>query len=254
MMKPILDRKGIPFFYQKTALEFQQDVYERYHEMVVRQLALHLADELWGKYPFQPVFDFAEKHYSNQDISNILELGCSVGRWVGTLAKHYPKATCWGIDYSYQMLKQANDFWVKGKKVSVDLSEKGFSELSIQGDELSNLYFGLAKAEKLPFEENSQDLIVNSFLIDRVENPKQALQEMYRVLKSNGKLIVISPLNFQKAEHWKTYFPPIQIQNILENIGFEILDWNENIEINEPLDFRGNSVSWKCLGFVVEKN
>jgi hypothetical protein len=59
-MKPILDRKGIPFFHQKTALEFQQDVYERYHEMVMRQSALHLADELWGAYPFQAVFDFVE--------------------------------------------------------------------------------------------------------------------------------------------------------------------------------------------------
>jgi len=256
-MKPIVDRKGIPFFHQKTALEFQQDVYERYQEMVVRQTALHLADELWGKYPFQPVLDFAETHYSafdsDSDITNILEIGCSVGRWIGSLAEQYPNTTCWGIDYSYQMLKQANDFWVKGKEITIDLSDKGFSELLIKGMQLSNLKFGLAKAEKLPFDENSQNLIVNSFLIDRVENPKQALQEMYRVLKSNGKLIVVTPLNFQKVEHWKTYFPPIKIKNMLENIGFEILDWKENIEINEPLDFRGNSVSWKCLGFVVEK-
>lgn len=252
-MKPIFDRKGIPFFHQKTALEFQQDVYERYHEMVVRQTALHLADEFWGKYPFQAVLDFAETHYSNQDISTILEIGCSVGRWIGSLAEQYPNATCWGIDYSYQMLKQANDFWVKGKEITIDLSDKGFSELLIKGKKINHLQFGLAKAEKLPFEANSQDLVVNSFLIDRVENPKQALQEIYRVLKSKGKLIVISPLNFQKAEHWQTYFPPIKIENILENIGFEILNWKEEIVIDEPLDFRGNSVSWKCLAFVVEK-
>ncbi|NJN78046.1 MAG: methyltransferase domain-containing protein [Saprospiraceae bacterium] len=252
-MKPIFDRKGIPFFHQKTALEFQQDVYERYHEMVVRQAALHLADEIWGKYPFQAVFDFAETHYSNQEISTILELGCSVGRWIGTLAKRYPKATCWGIDYSYQMLKCANDFWVNGKEITIDLSDKGFAELLIKGEKLSNLHFGLAKAENLPFNENSQDLIVNSFLIDRLENPRNGLEEMYRVLKPNGKLIVISPLNFQKAEHWKRYFPPIKIQYILKKIGFKILEWNENIEINEPLDFRGNSVRWKCLGFVVTK-
>lgn len=252
-MKPILDRKGIPFFYQKTNLEFQQDVYERYHEMVIRQSALHLADELWGKYPFQSVFDFAETHYSNQDISNILEIGCSVGKWIGTLAARYPKATCWGIDYSYQMLKQANEFWVKGKAITIDLTEKGFAEKTINGEELTNLKFGLAKAENLPFDANTQDLVVNSFLIDRLENPMQGLQEMYRVLKLNGKLIVITPLNFQKAEHWKIFFPPIKIANILTKIGFEILDWQEEIMINEPLDFRGNVVQWQCLGFVVTK-
>jgi SAM-dependent methyltransferase len=252
-MKPILDRKGIPFFHQKTALEFQQDVYERYHEMVMRQSALHLADELWGAYPFQAVFDFVETHYPKEAEINILDIGCSVGRWIGTLAERYPKATCWGIDYSYQMLKQANDFWVKGKEISIDLTEKGFSKKTIDGHELTNLKFGLAKAENLPFDENSQDLIVNSFLIDRLENPMQGLAEMYRVLKPNGKLIVMTPLNFQKAAHWKTYFPPIKIENMLKNMDFEILDWQEEIIINEPLDLRGNSVRWKCLGFVVEK-
>jgi ubiquinone/menaquinone biosynthesis C-methylase UbiE len=257
-MKPITtDRKGIPFFYQKTNLEFQQDVYERYHEMVVRQSALHLADELWGEYPFQAVFDFAETHYPKEDLKeaeiSILEIGCSVGRWVATLAKRYPKAICWGIDYSYQMLKRANEFWVKGEAITIDLTEKGFAEKLIKGQELTNLKFGLAKAENLPFDGNSQDLILNSFLIDRLENPTQSLQEMYRVLKPNGKLIVITPLNFQKAEHWKTYFPPIQLANILTKIGFKILDWQEEIIMNEPLDLRGNVVRWQCLGFVVTK-
>ena len=51
-MKPsITHRKEIPFFHNKTPQEFKQDIYERYHEMVVRQSALHLADQLWGKYP-----------------------------------------------------------------------------------------------------------------------------------------------------------------------------------------------------------
>ena len=107
-MKPIIShRKGIPFFYQKTALEFKQDAYERYHEMVVRQSAVHLADKLWGGYPFQPVFDFAEKHYPKTTETNILEIGCGVGRWIASLAKRYPKATFWGIDYSYQITSVA---------------------------------------------------------------------------------------------------------------------------------------------------
>ncbi len=264
-MKPIIiNRKGIPFFHEKTVLEFQQDVYERYDEMVVRQSALHLADELWSRYPFQPVFDFAEKHYLVETLHcnvsteteteiNIVEIGCSVGRWIATLAKRYPKATCWGIDYSYQMLKRANEFWVQGKDISIDLTNKGFLKQSIKSEILSNLKFALAKAENLPFDDNSQDLVLNSFLIDRLENLMHGLEEMYRVLKPNGKLIVVTPLNFNKAEHWKTYYPPIQLSNILKEMGFEILDWKEDIMVNEPLDFHGNVVCWKCLGFVVKK-
>lgn len=252
MKSILLNRKGIPFFHQKTALEFQQDVYERYHEMVVRQSALHLADELWGNYPFQPVLDFAKTHYSS-DYQHIVEIGCSVGRWIATLAKAYPKAICWGIDYSYQMLKRANEFWVQGKKIEVDLTEKGFSKIVAKGEQLNNLNLGLAKAENLPFQDNSQDLVLNSFLIDRLENPKKGLVEMYRILKPNGKLIVVTPLNFNKSEHWQTYFPSNKIHDLLQKIGFEILDWKTDIVIGEPLDFRGNMVRWKCLGFVVRK-
>ena len=268
MKSAITHRRGIPFFYKKTALEFQQDVYERYDEMVVRQSALHLVDELWTSYPFQPVFDFAEKYYpvetlqqvetlqcsvSSKTEINILEIGCSIGRWIATLAKRYPTSTCWGIDYSYQMLKRANEYWIEGKEISIDLTNKGLPKQTIKGKKLNNLKFGLAKAENLPFDDNSQDLILNSFLIDRLENPMQGLQEMYRILKPNGKLIVITPLNFNNAAHWKIYYPPIQLSNILKGIGFEILDWKDDIIVNEPLDFHKNMVHWKCLGFVVKK-
>lgn len=253
MKSNITYRKGIPFFHQKTPLEFQQDVYERYHEMVVRQSALHLADKLWKSYPFQPVFDFAEKHYLDAKAINILEIGCGVGRWIATLAKRYPKSICWGIDYSYQMLKRANEYWVEGKEISIDLTHKGLTEQAIKSNQISNLKFGLARAEKLPFDEDSQDLILTSFLIDRLENPKKGLEEMYRVLSPNGRLIVFTPLNFNKEEHWKMYYPPIQLSSTLKQTGFEILDWQEDIMVNEPLDFHGNVIHWKCLAFVVKK-
>ena len=87
MKKPLRYRNGIPFFYDKTATDFKKDIYERYDDMVVRQTALHLADALWGHYPIQAVLDFAEEHYQNYPEHNILEVGCGVGRWIGSLAK-----------------------------------------------------------------------------------------------------------------------------------------------------------------------
>jgi len=253
-MQPILNhRKRIPFFHQKTELEFQKDIYERYHETVVRQSALHLADQIWGRYPFQPVFDFAESHYPIIDDINIVEIGCGVGRWIGMLAGRYPNASLWGIDYSYQMLKRADEFWVQGKEISIDLADKGLENQCIKGERFDQLRFGLAKAEKLPFDDNSQDLVLNSFLIDRLEDPKKGLVEMYRVLKPNGKIIAATPLNFSKAQHWKMYHPPIHLSSILKDIGFDILDWREDIMISEPLDAHSNELGWKCLAFVLEK-
>ncbi len=254
-MKAALSQRGrIPFFYKKSDKEFQLDPYERYESMVSRQSALHLADGLWDSYPMQAVLDFAAPFYPSSQVAHILEIGCGVGRWIATLAQTFPKADCWGIDYSYQMLKRAREFWVDQTDIHIDLSSKGFSNiLNIKGHRLKNLNFGLAKASALPFNYESQDLIINSFLLDRLDDPARGLAEMYRVLRPKGKLILITPLNFSKAAHWKAYYPPIKLFQLLGQIGFEVLDWQEEILINEPLDFHGNSVRWKCIGFAAQR-
>lgn len=254
MIKPLSFRNGIPLFISKTELETKQDVYERYDGVVIKQTALHLADDLWGEYPMQAVLDFAKDHYPSGDVDNILELGSGVGRWIATLAQKYPQSNCWGIDYSYQMLKRADEFWVKGKELIIDLKKKGAKEIILaKGMELTNINFGLSKASELPFEDNSQDIITNSFLIDRLTDPVAGLREMKRVLKENGKLIVVSPLNYNKAKHWEKLYPPIKIYNVLLDLGFIIEDWKEDMVIEEPLDLRGNSVVWKCIAFVAVK-
>ena len=253
MRASIYNRKGIPFFHDKTTLEFKQDIYERYDEMVIRQTALHLVDKIWDKIPFQPVFDFAEKHSSDSSNINILEIGCGVGKWIASLSTKNPNSICWGVDYSYQMLKRANECWVEGKEISIDLMSKGLGQHFIKGEQIPNLKFGLAKAEKLPFEDNSQDLVVSSFLLDRLEEPRKGLEEMHRVLKASGQLILISPLNFNTAENWKMYFPSCKLSDVLVEIGFEIIEWKEDMIIDEPMDARGNVVQWSCLAFVVSK-
>ena len=253
MRSPLLHRKSIPFFYDKSPGEFQKDRYERYDPMVIRQTALHLADELWDQYPLQPVFDFAQPHLPTSP-KNVVELGCSVGRWIAILAQQYPKATCWGIDFSYQLLKQAKEFWVRKKSIQIDTSRLGFSGIrNLEGFALENLQFGLAKASNLPFDDNSQDLLIHSFLLDRVEDPMTALKEHYRVLSPNGILIFVTPLNFQEAKLWEKYYPAIKIHQMLTLLGFSILDWKEDLKITEPLDARGNALVWQTIGIVAQK-
>ncbi len=254
MKHPVSYRKGIPFYCLKTERDFQRDAYERYDAMVVRQSALHLADELWGGYPMQAVVDFALDFYPKHTNPDILEVGCGVGRWIATLAQMYPESSCWGIDYSYQMLKQARDHWIQGRDIFLDLSGKGFSNaLYVKGHQLTNLQFGLSKATDLPFTDGSQDLIVNSFVFDRLDSPLECLNELYRILKPNGRLITITPLNFDQAILWETLYPPAKIRDSLNQSGFSVLEWKEEIHIKEPLDSRGNLITWKCLCFVASK-
>ncbi len=254
MKEPLLFRKGIPFFFHKTEADFQKDPYERYDSMVLRQSALHLADDLWERYPFQPVFDFAAEYYASFYDSQILETGCGTGRWIATLAKRFPDASCYGIDYSYQMLKRAKEFWIDGKEVFIDLSGQGFLEaIKTRGGQLKNLDLGLAKAEELPFDNNSMDVLINSFLLDRLDDPYKGLQEMYRVLKPKGILILVTPLNFKQAVQWNAFYPPEKLSVLLDKMGFTILKWQEDIMVEEPLDVHGNRLNWKCLGLVAQK-
>ena len=254
MKAPLSYRNKIPFFSEKSRVEFQKDIYERYDDMVIRQSALHLADQLWGRYPMQTVIDFAREHYPSNPKAKILDVGCGVGRWISHLAQRYPQSECWGIDYSYQMLKRAHEFWIQGKDVSIDLTNKGFTEsVVVKGHQISNLNFGLAKASELPFSDQSQDLIITSFLLDRVVEPIDALKEWYRILSLDGKLIGITPLNFEQANHWQEFYPPSKLQNALIRIGFKVLDWKEGITIEEPLDFHGNKIIWRCICIVLTK-
>ncbi len=254
LKSPLHYRKDIPFFYNKNETEFQQDPYERFDPMVIRQTAIHLADEIWGSYPLQALLDFAEPYLPKRKTPKIVEIGCSTGRWIATLAQSYPHSTCWGLDYSYQMLKRAKEFWINDHQIYLDFSRQGHSKiLELKGSRLANLQFGLAKASELPFDKGSQDLILHSFLLDRLDDLRKTLIEMFRVLASGGKMIFVTPLNFQKAKDWKEYNPPIKIYQLLLQLGFEVLEWKEDLTIREPLDVRGNSISWKCIGVVVMK-
>ncbi|MEM6966486.1 MAG: class I SAM-dependent methyltransferase [Bacteroidota bacterium] len=254
MKKPVSYRKEIPFFYNKSNLEFRRDQYERYDSKVVRHTALHLADQLWERYPFQPAFDFTTKHLQIDAGQNIVELGCSVGRWIGTLAARYPQANFWGLDFSYQMLKRANAFWRQKEIIQLNLSNWGFSPIEIEGHALENIQFGLAKAEELPFENETQDAVVSSFLLDRLGDPVRGLKEMYRVLQPHGKMIFVTPLNFYKRKDWETFHPPIKIFHLLKQIGFDVLDWEETLTVEEPLDCRGNVVKWNCVAGACKKS
>ena len=76
---------------------------------------------------------------------------------------------------------------------------------------------------------------------------------MQRILKSGGKMLFVSPLNFKEKKHWQDFQPPIKIYQLLTKLGFQVLDWKEEMIIKEPLDVRGNTIHWNCVGGIVMK-
>lgn len=257
MRSPLHTRHHIHFYCEKPEAAFRLDPYERYDEMVVRQTALHLADQLWDGYPFQPVLDWVleklDGYIDEKQTPVWLDIGCGVGRLIGEIAQRFPAAQCWGMDYSYQMLRRAHEYWLAGQTIELDAAGRGFPPCQLTGKALSNLSLGLTRAKDLPFADDTIHGITHSFLLDRTDDPLQALTEMYRVLAPEGKMLMVSPLNFQKKEHWQQFFPTAKLIRCVQSIGFRILDFQDNWIIEEPLDFRGNSLRWKCLRLLAKK-
>ncbi len=58
----------------------------------------------------------------------------------------------------------------------------------------SNYHYGtVADSYKLPFVPNTFDLIIASEIIEHVTNPRYFVNELFRVLKPGGKLIISTP-------------------------------------------------------------
>lgn len=250
--EPLSTRRGVPFYHAKTEAEFSDDVYERYDSLVTRQTALHLCDDLHGGYPFQPLLDYVRLHLPETEVPlAVADLGCSVGRLAGEMAMAHPDWDVYGIDLSYQMVRQATDVWVRGKAPQPNLISAGWGTPTPSAHRLKNLHFALARAEALPFPGASLDVVVNTFLIDRIPDPLAAFAEWRRVLKPGGRIIAVSPLNFLKPEGWRRFHPPVKLLDALQKSGWEVLDWVDPLPLEEPLDARGNAVKWYTIGMVM---
>ena len=65
----------------------------------------------------------------------------------------------------------------------------GKEETEKQG--LCNMDFVQGDAEKLPFSDNSFDIVISRLAFHHFPNPKRCFSEMARVLKTGGKLVLI---------------------------------------------------------------
>jgi ubiquinone/menaquinone biosynthesis C-methylase UbiE len=95
---------------------------------------------------------------------NILDIGCGEGRLLELLI-HIQRVKAIGVEYSIKRCKMA-------KRVGEIIQ---------------------ANAKKLPFKNNTLDLIFMVEVIEHIPNPNEALQECYRVLKDEGFLIITTP-------------------------------------------------------------
>ena len=98
----------------------------------------------------------------------ILDVGCGTGEFVQKLARLMPASEIHGLDLSRTMIDKA-----RGKT------------------RYPNLRFDEGDVEKLPYEDNSFDVITCSHSFHHYPDKEEAVREMYRVLKTGGRLMIV---------------------------------------------------------------
>lgn len=105
-----------------------------------------------------------------QKSQKILDMGCGEGTRLETLRanSNSNEKKLFGIDASY---------------VAIRLALKEYPQTNFQ----------VANLEKLPFRDAAFDLLYSAYVFEHLLNPELVIKEAYRVLRKNGRLIIIAP-------------------------------------------------------------
>ena len=126
--------------------------------------------------------------FSNIDLhsgAKILDVGCGEGRHIFGSLQAFQQAYCIGYDQhipSLNICKDGLDF---------------FQEL-----DLGATIFIQGSVYKLPFEDNSFDLIFCSEVLEHLHEYRDAITEINRVLKPGGKFLASVPAEFPERICW----------------------------------------------------
>jgi len=99
----------------------------------------------------------------------ILDIGAGPGFLTAEIASQRPKAKIYGTD----LTRKWSDYLQQNK---------------------GQFDFCLADINFLPFPENKIDLIISTGVLHALRGPEGALNECYRVLRSNGKVVIYDPI------------------------------------------------------------
>lgn len=100
-----------------------------------------------------------------------LDVGCGPGALTIELAKRVEKAV--GTDHNPQMIT--------------------YAERNARAAKVTNIEFGIARAESLPFEEETFELVTATSVLYLLAEPQVGLREIVRVLKAGGIIANFDP-------------------------------------------------------------
>ena len=148
--------------------------------------------------------------YAYHSGEQVLEVGCGIGTDLAEFARNGAIVT--GVDLGADQVQLT--------KLNFQLQNLPYKEIR------------QANAEQLPFEDNTFDLVVSLGVLHHTPNTEKAIEEVRRVLKPDGKAILVF-----YARGWKHYIKRCLITGILKGRWFRYgFRWqkvyNEASEVN----------------------
>ncbi len=110
------------------------------------------------------------------------------------------------------------------KKVGVDISRDA---IQIAKKQYPQIFFKKVDIEKLPFEDNSYEAVMNAFVLEHTTNPQTVLSEMIRV---SSKLIIIICPNFGAPNRHSPCFKGSKIVKLFYGLCQQLLPFNLSLE------------------------
>lgn len=253
--------KTIPIFAVRTDEERQKDKYDKDFESVNRYTGLYAyASILLGHGGAEGLYRTTNcallANLVREAGNTVLDIGCGVGRLLYDCADLFPNSFFVGMDYAYNMCLRTKQILISGEEISLAdaLSPTGFAGEDLifrKTKKTKNVFVSQGSATSLPFKDESFDCVVNTYLIDRVEQPRVALAEMIRVLKPGGLFVLSDPFNFEKTDPQKSMPTATTLIEVLTSSGVDILETFDGLIYREVKDIRGNYndfMSFVCIG------
>lgn len=140
-----------------------------------------------------------------------LDIGCAEGISTNFLLKKCKEI--YGIDPSNELIQKARK-------------------------DYPHINFKIGCAEKIPFKDQMFDAVVMSDVLEHVENEEKSLEEIYRVLKPNGKFLLTAPhkglFSFMDVDNYSWYYRKL-LKIKTDKIGYQNKHRHYSLEDLEKL-------------------
>ncbi|MDR1975122.1 MAG: class I SAM-dependent methyltransferase [Bacteroidales bacterium] len=203
---------------KKTKFDYESIPAGYYHDVLEKG---NNVQKFWHSQKFQYLIDIIKaENISSKSL--LVDVGTGPGTFLFMLNKQLPNIICEGVDISSNQ---------------IEFAQNKTDEL-----QLSNLKFIKVDNEKLPYADNSVDIVTTVEVAEHLL-PYQAMKtavEVKRILKPNGKWIVTTPnyrslwpiievgLNFfspvKYQEQHISKFTPNSLVKFVESGGFDVID------------------------------